>query len=107
MSVDDFFTPDYDYTPLEPYYVDTIKALATSYKENSHYGGLQYLAYFNNGYGISIVKHNGSYGREDDLWEIAVMKDGELCYDTPIANDVVGWLTSAEVMNYIMKVEAL
>lgn len=99
--------PDYEYTPLEPTYVATIKELAETYKERPFLGGFQYTAYFENGYGIDIVKHNGSYGREDDLWEIAVIKDGKCCYDTPITDDVIGHLTSAEVMNYVMKVEAL
>lgn len=99
--------PERYYTPLEPSNINAIKILAKTYKERSLHGGLQYTAYFENGYGIDIVKHNGSYGHEDDQWEIAVMKDGECYYGTPITDDVIGYLTSAEVMNYVMKVEAL
>ncbi len=99
--------PECVYTPLEPIYVGTIKELAETYREKPLFGGYQYTAYFSNGYGIDIVKHNGSYGHEYDEWEIAVMKDGKCYYKTPITDDVIGYLTSAEVMNYVMKVETL
>lgn len=100
-------TPDYNYTPLEDRYVEQLKTMAETFKQKSLFGGLQYTAYFKNGYGIDIVKHNGSYGREDDQWEIAVMKDGDCCYTTPITDDVIGWLTSEEVMHYAMRVKML
>lgn len=99
--------PDYLYTPLEEKYVEQLKKMAETFKQKSLFGGLQYTAYFKNGYGIDIVKHNGSYGREDDKWEIAVMKDGDCCYTTPITDDVIGWLTSEEVMHYAMRVKML
>jgi hypothetical protein len=42
----------------------------------------------------------------------AVMKqnedDGyELCYDTPITNDVIGWLTWEEVQALLARIDAL
>ena len=66
-------------------------------------------------FGISIVKHDGSYGREQNRWEIAVLKRGkendvkkyDLCYDTPITDDVDGWLTGPEVMEYARKIKDL
>lgn len=99
--------PDYNYTPLEDTYIEQLKAMAETFEWNSLFAGYQYTAYFENGYGIDIVKHNGSYGREDDMWKIAVMKDGECCYDTPITDDVIGWLTSEEVMHYATRVKML
>lgn len=64
-------------------------------------GGVQFLAKFENGYGASIVKHNFSYGNEQGLWELAVLKlegqDWLICHDTPITGDVLGWLKEEEV----------
>ena len=35
----------------------------------------------------------GSYGFEKGLWELAVLDaNGEITYDTPITNDVIGHL---------------
>ena len=36
-------------------------------------GGIQYRFKFDNKYGASVVKHSGSYGHEQDLWELAVI----------------------------------
>jgi hypothetical protein len=64
--------------------------------------GIQKLYSFPNGYGASVVKHEGSYGGGKGLWELAVInnisEDGfDICYDTPITNDVIGWLNDPEV----------
>ena len=64
---------------------------------------VQYVFQFRNGYGASVIKFQGSYGYEADLWELAVIRfdeDGaswELCYDTPIGDDVFGWCTDEKV----------
>lgn len=70
-------------------------------------GGIQYKASFPNGYGASIVKHSFSYGGNSGLWELAVLKDGMLCYDTPITDDVLGYLSEKEVNELLDKIEAL
>lgn len=64
--------------------------------------GIQYLFKADNGYGASIVKHQFSYGNKQGLWELAVIKydedeEWDICYDTPITGDVLGYLTDAEV----------
>ena len=60
--------------------------------------GWSYRVYYPNGYGASIIKFKGSYGHLDDLWEVAVLLDDKLCYDTPITDDVLGYLTEEEVV---------
>lgn len=63
---------------------------------------------FENGYGASVIKHFGSYGYKDDLFELAVLdKNGNLCYDTPITNDVIGYLTNEEVLEYLERIRRL
>ena len=57
---------------------------------------------FENGYGASVIKHYGSYGYEEDLFELAVLdSNGSLCYDTTIADDVIGHLTNDEVLKLL------
>lgn len=66
---------------------------------------------FENNYGASVVKHYGSYGFEEDLFELAVLyfEDGKiyLCYDTPITNDVEGNLTNDDVLKLLRKIREL
>jgi len=60
---------------------------------------------FPNGYGASVVKHSGSYGGNQGLWEVAVLNsEGELCYDTPITSDVLGHLNDPEVDSVLTKI---
>jgi hypothetical protein len=74
-------------------------------------GGIQYKAFFDNGYGVSIVKHSFSYGGELGLWELAVLKGDAnkwtLCYDTPITGDVMGYLEEDEVNKIVNDVKEL
>ncbi len=69
--------------------------------KTSHLGGERYAFYFPNGYGASVVRFPGSYGSDAGLWELAVLKgtpdDWDLCYDTPITEDVLGHLGDFDV----------
>ncbi len=67
-----------------------------------HIGGWRLKYQFPNGYGASIVYNNISYGLE-----CAVLKDGYLCYDTPITNDVLGYLTVAELVKALHNIKEL
>jgi len=63
---------------------------------------------FANGYGASIVRHSFSYGGNKGLWELAVLdKNGELCYDTPITDDVIGHLNDPEVDRILEEIKRL
>ena len=74
---------------------------------NDFNGGIQKVYQFPNGYGASVIKHEGSYGGSDGLWELAVLKEEELCYDTSITNDVLGRLNDPEVDNYLRQISQL
>ena len=52
---------------------------------------------FPNGYGASVIRTPFSYGNGFGHWEVAVLKDGEITYSTPIADDVIGFLKPQEV----------
>ena len=62
---------------------------------------------FTNGYGADIVCHSGSYGGKRGLWELAVFRGKKIVYDTPITNDVLGWLNEREVLQAVKDIEAL
>jgi hypothetical protein len=74
-------------------------------------GGVQYVFKFENNYGASVVKHDYSYGHEDDLWELAVVQfDGDnwsLTYDTEITSDVLTRLTDEEVRGVLARIKEL
>lgn len=69
------------------------------------------IFHFKNGYGANICRGPYTYGGDDDLWELAVTKeyqDGwDLCFNTPITNDVIGWLDVAGVEKLLKQIEAL
>ena len=73
---------------------------------------VRYVIRFKNSeYGVSIIKNYGSYGYDDDLWEIGVMKNDEfydrLHRDFNLGDDVIGWLTDEEVKEWIEKFYSL
>ena len=63
---------------------------------------------FDNGYGVSVVSHTYSYGGKKGLYEVAVLgSDGDLTYDTPVTNDVIGYLSEKGVSDVMKKVQEL
>ena len=63
---------------------------------------------FDNNYGVSVVRHNMSYGGRDGLYEMAVLYDNEIHYENPVADgDVIGHLTEEEVTDLMKKVQEL
>ena len=70
-------------------------------------GGVQLLYEFENGYGASVIKLPFSYGGSRGLWELAITHGDTLCYDTPITNNTIGYLTEEGVDELLDKIEAL
>jgi len=62
---------------------------------------------FDNGYEVSVVKSKYTYGGDIGLYELAIFKDGEICYDTPITNDVIGYLRPVDVTDVMEKIQKL
>ena len=77
------------------------------FKPHSIGNGLQAIMNFPNGYGISVVRFDGSYTSNDQEWELAIFHNGCLCYDTPITDDVIGHLTASGVTNIMEQVQQL
>lgn len=73
--------------------------------------GIQAKHFFENGYGVSVVKFPGSYGYEQGLYEVAILKGvaekWEICYDTVLTDDVLGYNSEEEVEVLLYEVENL
>ena len=66
--------------------------------------------YFENGWGVSVVSHRGSYGGAEGLFEVAVIDtDDNLRYDSGITpnGDVIGWLDFRGVADTMVQVKEL
>jgi hypothetical protein len=78
------------------------------FKQHPSADGIIARITFENGYGASVVRHEYSYGGKDGLYELAVLSnEGELTYDTPITNDVLGYLTDRDVTEVLIKIQQL
>ena len=67
---------------------------------------ISHREFYPNGYGISLISHEYSYGLE-----LAVLKGNEesshLCYDTPITSDVLTHLTIKDLYEICKRVKML
>ena len=86
------------------------------FKNHPNGFGFQSVMEFENDYGVSVVCGSSYYctPRENlyaasmyETYEVAVLKDGDLCYDTPITGDVLGYLTPEEVSSVMGQVQNL
>ena len=70
--------------------------------------GHGYIYEFDNGFGASVVKLSGSYGNDKRLYEIAVLDSkGDLCYDTPITDDVIGYANEDKIKDTLDRIKSL
>ena len=64
--------------------------------------------FFDNGYGVSVVSSFGSYGGNLGLYEVAVLShSGEIICNTPITNDVIGYLSKSDVSRIMKEIQQL
>ena len=63
---------------------------------------------FDNGYGASVIIGPYTYGGEDGLYELGVLgKDKKLTYDTPVTEDVKGYLSEDDVTKLLEQIQKL
>lgn len=89
-----------------------------------HFGGKQRIFRFENGYGASVIPEYKmrDYDSEElenpeghahnmkpikGMWEIAVLLHDDLCYDTPITDDVLRCQNDPEVDNILGQISRL
>ena len=63
--------------------------------------------HFSNGYGASVITGQYAYGGSEGLYELAVLQGEEICYDTPITDDVIGYLTPSDVTAFLILIAEL
>ena len=69
--------------------------------------GTQATMAFDNGFGVSVITGKYAHSSGGSPYELAVLHNGELTYDTPITDDVLGWLTEADVTRAMLDVQEL
>ena len=63
---------------------------------------------FDNGYGASVIIGPHTYGGEDGLYELGVLgKDKKLTYDTPVTDDIEGYLSEDDVTKLLEQIQKL
>jgi hypothetical protein len=67
----------------------------------------QVKVHFDNGYSASVVSHRFSYGGGEGLFELAVLDADRITYDTPITSDVLGCLTTEDVITHLDAINQL
>lgn len=68
----------------------------------------QRVVRFSNNRGASVVCYPQSYGGDTGLFEITVLDaKGNIDYTTPVANDVLGFLSKQGVENVLKQIDAL
>lgn len=62
---------------------------------------------FPNKYGISVIFGKQAYSNGKDTYEVAVLYKKQLCYTSPITDDVLGYQTKEEVTEIMKQIQDL
>lgn len=92
-------------------YIESIGGIVTSKHRYDDYEIFRYRVSFpDNKYSASIIKGYGTYGHANDQWEVGILYDGNLTYDTDItadSHDVIGCLEEKDVLAIIRLLKRL
>jgi hypothetical protein len=96
----------------EEYLKNEFPSAQVEYHEDTHAllgGGMRYRVNFPNGYQMSIVQNDFSYGGKKGLWEIAVIRDEQIVKTDLFDNgdEVQGYLDDLRVLNYLHLLEEM
>lgn len=53
---------------------------------------------------VSVIRSSMTYGGDEGLFELAMLRDDKCVYDTCITDDVLGWLEVEDVLEVLEKV---
>lgn len=68
---------------------------------------IEYRYRFPNGFGASVARNAFTGGHEMELFEVAVMKGGNLYYKTEVTHDVIGCCDAEEVARVLKAIASL
>ena len=56
---------------------------------------------------VSVIRSSMTYGGNQGLFELAMLRNDKCCYDTPITDDVRGWLEVEDVLDILEDVQRI
>lgn len=56
---------------------------------------------------VSVIRSSMTYGGSEGLFELAMLRNDKCCYDTPITDDVRGWLSEEDVLSILEDVQRI
>lgn len=62
--------------------------------------------HFGNNYGISVVSGRSAYTDKNGPFEVAILHNDSITYNTELTDDVLGYQTESDIDEIIKKVES-
>lgn len=56
---------------------------------------------------VSVIRSSMTYGGDEGLFELAMLRNDKCIYDTPITNDVRSWLDEEDVLDILEDVQRI
>lgn len=73
-----------------------------------HHSGRGYHAILElpNNYGVSVIYGHPGYYCNEGTYEVAILYKSDLCYSTPITNDVLSYQTKEDINKILKQLES-
>jgi len=63
--------------------------------------------YFKNGFGVSVITGESAYTYAEGKYEIAILFNRNITYDSGLTDDVIGYQTANDINNIMQEVQLL
>ena len=90
---------------FEPHGLSNGDQLASLFLRDYYGNAKQALIEFENGYGVSVLLGRCFHSNGVDTYELGVLYDGDLTFNTDITDDVLGHITEEEVTEIMIRVQ--
>ena len=80
-----------------------------TFEKLKHQDGIQAIVEFPNGFGVSVIKSDTSFGGKSGLFELAVLdnENGNINSTTDITDDVIGWQDEDDIDRVLTAISKL